>query len=326
MLESVVLERFMTGQRHGRSTTIPHKRQRVYILPTRQGISFFVLLLTMLLGAINYNNSMAFLLTFLLGSLFLIAILHTYRNLAGLVVISHTPEPVFAGDTARFPFSIDNRNGNDHVALELCCWPRQRFWQRWKKVFPVSRVNMTADSLEQTTVLLHARERGKLALGRIRISTRYPLGLCRAWSYFESDQACIVYPKPAGSDILPPARPATDQEGEGEKGGTDDFTGFRQYRPGDSIRNIAWKKLAHDDQLLVKRFSGSGGKQLLLTWRDTGGSSIESRLSQLCLWILNAEQRGYRYGLIIPGTRIEPGHGRAHMQQCLEILALCNGN
>src|SRR5690606_14124150 len=61
-------------------------RRRVYIFFTRPGLLFLITLVVMLLGAVNYTNSMAYLLTFLLGSLLLVCILHTHRNLRGLVV------------------------------------------------------------------------------------------------------------------------------------------------------------------------------------------------------------------------------------------------
>src|SRR3569623_543661 len=56
-------------------------RRRVYIVPTRFGYLFAVMLLVMLLGAMNYSNSMAFALTFLLSSMGLIAMHHTHGNL-----------------------------------------------------------------------------------------------------------------------------------------------------------------------------------------------------------------------------------------------------
>jgi hypothetical protein len=69
-------------------------RRRIYILPTRFGVLYAFALFAMLLASMNYNNSLGFGLTFLLGSLALVAMLHCHRNLSGLVV-----EGVTAGDS-----------------------------------------------------------------------------------------------------------------------------------------------------------------------------------------------------------------------------------
>jgi uncharacterized protein (DUF58 family) len=55
---------------------------------------------------------------------------------------------------------------------------------------------------------------------------------------------------------------------------------------------------------------------------DAPAADVESRLSILCRWALQAEQRGQQYGLRLPGTAIPPGRGEAHRTRCLEALAL----
>jgi uncharacterized protein (DUF58 family) len=165
-------------------------------------------------------------------------------------------------------------------------------------------------------------QRGFVRPGLLRISTRFPLGLFRAWSYLESDQNYIVYPRPAGVRDLPEHTAYAMEGRQGTMTGTDDFTGFKPYRHGDSIRNIDWKAYAKAQPLQVKRFSGSGSGKLILRWdhcRPDAG--IEQRLSQLCLWVLRAEQEDFQYGLELPGIAVEPGHGEAHRDRCLTRLA-----
>ena len=60
--------------------------QRIYILPTPSGLVYAVLLATMLAGSMNYNNNLAFALTFLLAGIGIVAIYHTHRTLSGLRV------------------------------------------------------------------------------------------------------------------------------------------------------------------------------------------------------------------------------------------------
>ena len=162
-----------------------------------------------------------------------------------------------------------------------------------------------------------------MPLGRVKISSCFPLGLFRAWSWLETGQACIVYPKPGGKLPLPPTSVGNFEDQKGGQNGTDDFIGFRKYRPGDSTRNIAWKALAREQGPLVKRFDGKGAGKLMLDWDDLAHiRDTETRLSQLCRWILRTENEGIHYGLALPGNRIKPGHGELHMHYCLRKLAV----
>jgi hypothetical protein len=57
-------------------------------------------------GSINYNNNLGFLLTFLLGSLGLTAMMHTFAMLYGLRLTAATATPVFAGTPVEIEISV----------------------------------------------------------------------------------------------------------------------------------------------------------------------------------------------------------------------------
>lgn len=116
MSNSVVLERLPAAWGKVSDAARP-QRKRVYIFMTRFGFIYGVNMLVMLIGAINYSNSLAYALTFLLGALFLVSMLHTYSSLRGLVITSVAAEAVFAGQQAVFPLVIDNRSGKQRPSL-----------------------------------------------------------------------------------------------------------------------------------------------------------------------------------------------------------------
>jgi len=292
-------------------------RRRVYILPTRAGLAFGLVLLVMLIGAINYNNSLGYLLTFLLGSLGVVGILHTYRNLLNLRVSLGPLAPVFAGETLRVPLVLDNRGRAGRLALELS------FAQ------PARRGGGTAvatdvppDGWHEAVLALPTRLRGRHPVGRIVLSTRYPLGLFRAWAYVVPDQDYLAYPRPHPQPGLPTG-PSYEATLTGDQGhGSDDFAGFRGYHPGDSLRHINWKALAREQGLLTKQFGGDRASEVWLDWRALEGLDRESRLSRLTRWVLEAESAGLTYGLWLPDRRIAPERGPGHRRRCLENLAL----
>ena len=294
----------------------PH---RIYILPTRHGVSFAFALFAMLVGAVNYNNALAYVLTFLLGSLALVSLLHTHRNLAGLRLGVAAPRPVFAGAMARFYVTIDNRGqpARHAVIVRWCNDPEET-----RRPDAVSFLGLAGDSIARELIEVAAPKRGWQALGRVIIATRFPFGLFRAWCPLTLDTQCLVYPRSEGRQPLP-ARPTENHRESGLKGtGRDDFSGLRDYVPGDSPRQIHWKAAAREQGLPVKLFSGASAGDLLLRWADVDAGGIEAQLSQLCRWVLDAEAGGFRYGVELPGNRLDAGDGDAHRHGCLKALAL----
>jgi uncharacterized protein (DUF58 family) len=283
---------------------------------------FVLLLMVMLLGAVNYVNSMAYLMTFLLGSLFMVCMLHTYRNLRGLVVRCSDADPVFAGEQARFPLLFDNRGGAERPALQVrTTTPRSTRAKRERAAAVSVELSLVANQPGRRVLEVPAPQRGILHLDRLIVETRYPLGLFRAWSYLDGPSG-TVYPRPGGTHALPPSQEIESDSDAGRRPGSDDFSGFAAYRAGDSIRRIDWRALAREQGLLVKRFSGSGGRSLVLFWGLLPDAMpVEARLAQLCRWVLEAERQGFHYALELPGTGIDAGAGADHRRVCLEALA-----
>lgn len=286
-------------------------RQRIFILPTRHGLMFAVLLLLMLVGSINYTLSLGFVLTFLLGGMGLVAILHTYRNLAQLTVSAGKTMPVFAGQQASFTLCLNGSGTTERFAIGVMLEKQ-----------PPQFVDVPASETVTTALALRAPQRGIFRPGRFTLFTRFPLGLFRAWSVLDLDLACIVYPQPDSARLPQLA----GVQGRGGKAiaaeGSDDFRGMRPYHPGDSPRHVAWKAMAQGRGMLTKQFSGQALPELRLDWDDLAGMAAEARLSRLCRWVLDAQNAGLSYGLRIPGSSIAPGNGEAHQRTCLEALAL----
>jgi len=288
-------------------------QRRIFIVPSRGGLLFALALIVMLLGAINYNLALGHALVFLLAGLGIVGMIHTFRNLHGLVVTPGRCEPVFAGETAHFPLTLDNDRPSPRAALELAADPE----------FPV---NATVDGKKSTksNIPLTAARRGWLDLPRVRLSTRYPLGLFTAWAYLQPAMRCLVYPRPVDAP-LPPALPAAAGGERSGDGGQEDFAGFRQRQPADSPRHVAWKASARDADgpLLVKQFAGGAQVEGIFDWQQTDPSlPEETRLGILTGWVLAADAADIRYGLRLPGLDIPPASGDAHRQRCLEALAL----
>ncbi|QEP43887.1 DUF58 domain-containing protein [Ectothiorhodospiraceae bacterium BW-2] len=289
--------------------------RRIFILPSRSGIIFALTLLAMLIGAMNYNNSLGFALTFLLFGMGLMAILHTFRNLVALTVsAAPTHEAIFAGELASFTIQIDNLAPLARYALEL--EGEQGGIERGIDIAPHGTTML---ELKQPCL-----QRGEWLLQRFTLRTLFPLGLVRAWSPLALNAKVVVYPKPVAAGPLPePVEQAGSGSGISRQRGSDEFYQIRSYQPGDSLRHIHWKALAKGQSVQTRQYGGSVGQsELILSWQLLGSYRTEERLSRLCDWCLQAEARGDRYGLELPHQAIAPDSGQRHLQRCLTALAL----
>jgi uncharacterized protein (DUF58 family) len=299
-------------------------RRRVYIFPTRAGLAFGLMIFLILLGAMNYDNALGYQLAFLLSGLLVVAMLHTYRNLAGLSFLRAQGHATFAGREAVFHCFVHNPTQRRRMALNLSCWPRglsrqeRRYWRQFE-----TRFDLGPEAADGIPIRVEAHRRGWLTLDRLVIHTEYPLGLLHAWAYFDCAASALVYPEPRGD--LPLPRGASDRIGVRAQAasGVDEFMGLRPYRAGDPLRAVAWRSLAREQELSVKQFHGQRSEEIRLSWAATSAHAHkERRLSQLCRWVLMAERAGLRYALELPELELPAGQGSTHRDSCLRALAL----
>lgn len=285
-------------------------QRRIFILPTKQGVLFACTLTVLLVGSINYGLNLGMLLTFLLAATALVAILHTFRNLAGVEVWLTKAEPVFAGGNATFLITLDSRDRLGRFHLEVS---NSNGLPRHVDLPPRKKVSVSLNT--------PATRRGWLSVGKLVVATRYPLGLFRAWSNIYFDARCLVYPRPDETlHTLPDY--ASFEANAGNVLGDTDFSGLRPYRPGDPLPRVAWKASAREAGLLTKQFSGVRAQERWLDWNELAALDFELRLARLTRWALLAEAAGVRYGLRVPGETIAPGTGAQHLERVLRTLAL----
>lgn len=286
--------------------------RRIFILPTRTGGSFALVLFLMLLVAINYQNSLAYGLTFLLLSMAILGILHTYRNLSGLVISAGTVRPVFVGETVQLSLRLESDN-HAHQAISLG-WDAERLQQ----------VDIASEARVEVELSLPAHNRGWLQAPRLRVESVFPLSILRTLSWLDLEQTALIYPRPvAGAmPLLKGVQPHAEDQGVATQGsGVDDYQGLRTYQPGDNRRRLHWKAYSRGQGLLLKDFTDLSGQDLCLDFMALGGD-IEERLSRLCYWVVILSQRQQPFALRLPGYLSAVDSGTLHRETCLRALAL----
>lgn len=281
----------------------------IYVMPTRFGFWFGLLLALTALGGLNFNNNMTLMLGFLLAAIAQLTTLLAYRNLAGLRVEAILTTPVFAGEEACFRVLVRNPEERTRFAIEA--------------VSPESRdcKDIAAQNTVPLTLKQLSFERGWMPMEPFRLENRYPLGLFRAWAVLIPGARCLVYPKPANH---PPPLPRTGRgdHGAAHQGEGEHFHGLREFQPGDPLRRIAWRTSARHQTLYSRVMESPSEEACELNWYLMGGGDAEEKLSILTAWVLRAERRKIPYSLEMPGAALPANLGEDHRDACLEILAL----
>ena len=293
-------------------------QRRVFILPTGPGMGFFALLLVLLVGSINYNLGLGFGLTFIAATSAVADMYLTYKNLAHLRLRAGRAQPVFAGEEANIELHLINRTHLDRFAIWIDFASR---------VAPRHAHDVAARDETVARLSMASTERGWLPSPRVRLSTRFPLGLFTAWSYWQPDARVLVYPFPEHEAPPLPMRGSASEDGVGHAG-DDNFAGIRSYQPGDPMRHLAWRQIARVDpayggQLVTKHFEGGASEELVLDFDAMPHfMDLELRLSRMTRWVLDAEQRGLPYGFRMGAHQFPASSGDAHRAACLKALAL----
>ena len=263
----------------------------------------------MMLAAINYQNSLIFALAFLLVSMFMVSILHTFRNLSGLTIHKGVSPPAFAGEDAEFDVRLTREGKRTYEALVI----------GWK-----AELLQDADLLDSETKLklfVKANKRGIFNPGRLLIQSNFPVGLFRAWSWVDLGFESIIYPKPIPADMQITSTADSESGSMSQTQGVDDFQGMREYQNGDSLRHIAWKSYARTQELYVKEFAASVDQRIWLDWENFPGVETEMRLCHLVYWVVKLAKTKDAYGLRLPGIEIPPNTGFEHREALLYELA-----
>ncbi|MDC0361980.1 DUF58 domain-containing protein [Halioglobus sp.] len=286
-------------------------QRRIFIFPSRIGLFFSVCLFVMLIAAINFESNLSYGLTFLLMTLFIVAILHTYANLSGLTIRALRATPVFPGQLSDFYLMVERSKKREHFALYFS-------WPDGSEIL----VNLVEEDSTRFQLHVPVDKRGWFNPGRLLVESTYPLGLLRCWTWIDLDISALVYPGPIASSELSGLATDTPDGAAMPVPGNDDFYGFRGYRIGDSLRQVYWKGLAKGQGVLTKQYTAYADRSVWLDWEQFPGAGVEQRLSHLCYWALAFEDQSEEYGLRLPGVVIQPASGEKHRDRVLKELAL----
>ncbi len=288
--------------------------RRVYILPTRGGLAFAALLFVMLIAGLNYGNSIAMIVTFLLAGFGLIAMHLTHRNLVGVVVRGATPVDAFAGEHGMLLVTLQSSQASRHKAGHFAIECEVDGSER-------AAATLGEAGSARADLAVPLSKRGRLTVGRIKLSTTFPFGLYRAWTYVHTGIPLLAWPVPRGRREPPPQSSTGGAATALHRAGDEEWAGLRDFRQGDSPRQVAWAAFARGRGLLVKTYESPVAHHRIFDLGSLRGG-LEERLEQLSGWVVAAHARGERFGLRLGALEIPPDAGNEHRKRCLDALAV----
>jgi uncharacterized protein (DUF58 family) len=276
-------------------------KQRIYIVPTRYGILYGLIVLTLLVTGTAFDNSSLFFAAGLLMTFGLVCMHQTHFNVASVKILEVEPSSGFSGETVSWKLRIANHTVNTAFSINI----------RDALVDVPARETL----IENMPVIL--RKRGRVLLKELKISSTYPLGLFYAWKWWEGNVHYFVYPAIKGkAEIFRHLDRAPS-----ELDSREDFLGHRLFVSGDSAHHIDWKLHARRMKAFVKLFDTHLSEVVKLKWDDTPAGGREEKLSYLSTAVNECHKLQRPFSLSLPGIDIPAGQTRSHARKCLQRLS-----
>ena len=288
------------------------RARRLYILPTRAGYTAALLLLVMLIAGLNYTNSLALLLTFLLVGFALVGMYECQRSLQGLELVRAQAPDCHAGLDGTLELRFANSARGARRALAVRAAPER-----------ATHFDVASGAQLTLQVIHRCAHRGRHRVGRLELSSTAPFGLFRSWTWLHLPLEVVAYPRLLGSRPLPPATAGRAALlAPNHASGEDEWASLRAYQQGDSPRSIAWKTVARGGPFMVGQYAGAAGSDIRLSFAGLESLDLEARLSQLCVWVEECARTGAACALSLPGLEVPLGRGASHRTALLRALAL----
>jgi uncharacterized protein (DUF58 family) len=301
------------------------KPEKLRLRPTALWLIFGPVLGCMWLAAVNYSNNLVYAILYLIGALSFISIFHTWKNLSALQVEHVRIQPAFAGEEVRMEVHLRNPSKHGIYGLFFARLGDEAGFALQPTSLRTAGnagVRLEASDTCAAEMAFPSERRGVYRFESLLVKTSYPFGLFWVSFRVPVNLEYYIYPQARGKDDWPELRSGGEEGSPASQKPGDDFAGVRAYMPGESLRHVDWKAFARGRPLSIKQFTGGSGHELWLDGAEMGRIPLEPRLSQLALWIVNAEKEEIPYALKLGRTTLPLGLGATHARRALEALAV----
>ncbi|WP_345974517.1 DUF58 domain-containing protein [Sulfurimonas sp. HSL3-7] len=255
--------------------------------PTKYIYLLILILIALFMQAYIHNYNIVYLALFFTFAFAFSSYFFGRNNIRSLEVALLSSQRVFANQKSSYTLLLSSSSERELYDITCICSEERQHCKR-----------ISADSPEVLTFSHTCAKRGERAFESVQCDSGFPLPHQLFYKVFDLQKSFVVYPEPKGESL--DAYIARNRAIYGEK---DDFEGVKGYERSDRISQIYWPSIAKGGSLMSKVFTYINDAQLLHFDFLSCGTDDEQRLSQLSLWVLECEQRGYAFTIAI-GKRL----------------------
>ena len=264
-------------------------------LPTASGILFFALVVVLLLGAINFQSNLGFLMAFALLVVGFIALVFLGFNFHQVSLLLADDVYCEEGREPELTVSVQSKSPSQQIQLGI------------EDRAVVCDIELNSQRIQMR---FNPRTRGVSPMPLIEIGSTFPFGWAFLRCRWQTSKKLIIYPRPIKS---------IEQHKQLRPEGRDQIH-VRDYRPGDRMASIAWKKIRRLESPVVIDVEGAS-RPFDFSYRDFDTVDFETALSYLTWEILRCAEQGDSWSLELPHATLSAGNGSGHLQQSLRMLA-----
>ncbi|MWV38664.1 DUF58 domain-containing protein [Natrialba sp. INN-245] len=184
---------------------------------------------------------------------------------------------------------------------------------------------LEGDAETRFTYELSLEARGEHDVGRLEITVTDVLGLVERRFEYESTDTVVAYPQVYGLEgrdagRLTATAVAASRTDRGE------FDGLREYRRGDSLRDVHWKSAAKrpDEELFVMEYADHGDDSAVTVAASAPSGREDELASAAASVVVHLLEAGLDVGLELPNAARSAGSGWGHRQTLLAALAVAD--
>ena len=286
--------------------------ERIYILPSNRGLAFICVIAIMLMASINYGLNLGYALCFILIGLFASCLLATYKNLVKIKFTAITASNIFEGSALSYKVRVSEENKRHRSSISI------------NNSHNRATFDLDANAFTEAELQITGAKRGLHTLGRLTLSSDFPLGLWRGWGYLHTPIHAYVYPKPENPVADFKGYKASSGGSLGTRTGEQEYSDLKTYENTDSPSRVAWKRVARGGGWYSKQLEAEAEqREVAIRWQDTPTHlGVEQRLSRMCGWVIRATEENVAYTFELPGIKpLGLASGSEHSEACLAALA-----
>lgn len=293
-----------------KTSSLPvNPNNKVYIFFSFLGMSYLLTFSLMLLISINYSNNIAIAGICFLIVLQITSILKNYFSLRKITIKEISQQPGFENQKiiTNIVFQFKKNKNNIYQSVELKIGPDKFLIQP----------NENGEAV--CTWVFTQKAPGVFEFPIIELSTSWPLGMSRSWTYIKINKSLAIIPLPDKASSLENRKiideKTTHQSLSGE------ISGIRPVHKYEKDVRISWKHSIKHNQQITYTWERGSEEVMLIKWPSSKQSNI-LKLKWVSKMVQKALDKSISFQITHPTFKSMQGKGMDFAYRVLHSLTL----